>query len=125
MPCLARVAVLIAPAETPGSGLEAGARALGLTLQLLEISGPKDFEAAFQRARQGRAQRVYAISTNTIVTYRSRLADLSVNYRLPSISDFSLMAEAGFLMSYGADLNALGRRAATYVDEDSQGRTAR
>ena len=121
VPGLARVAVLIAPAETLGSGLEAGARALGLTLQLLEISGPKDFEAAFQRAQQGRAQGVYAISTNTIVTYRSRLAELSVNYRLPSIGDFSLMAEAGFLMSYGADLNALGRRAATYVDKILRG----
>ena len=121
VPGLARVAVLLAPAELEGSGLEAGARALGLQVQLLEVSGPDDFEAAFKRATQGRAQGLYAISTNTIVTYRSRLAELSVSYRLPSVSDFPLLADAGFLMSYGADLDALARRAATYVDKILKG----
>jgi len=127
VPGLARVVILLAPAELGLNGPsmksmeEAGARALGLQAQLLEVSGPGDFEAAFKRAAQGRAQGLYAISTNTIVTYRSRLAELSVSYRLPSVSGFPLLAEAGFLMSYGADLDALGRRAATYVDKILKG----
>ena len=101
--------------------LEAGARTLGLQLQLHEVSGPGDFEQAFKRASQGRAQAVYAIATNTIVAHRARLADLSIGYRLPSISDFLLLAESAFMMSYGADLAALGRRAATYVDKILKG----
>ncbi len=123
VPGLARVAILLAPAELGlnGPSSEEGARALGLQAQLLEVSGPGDFEAAFKRATQGRAQGLYAISTNTIVTYRARLAELSLSHRLPSVSDFPLLAEAGFLMSYGADLDALGRRAATYVDKILKG----
>ena len=123
VPGLARVAVLLAPAElTKGQQtLEAGARTLGLQLQLLEVSAPDDFEAAFKRATHGRAQGLYAIDTNTIVTHRSRLAELALSARLPSVTGFALLAEAGFLMSYGADLDALGRRAATYVDKILKG----
>lgn len=124
IPGLARVAVLQAPAELTVANqqvLEAGARTLGLQLQLLEVGGPGDFEPAFERASQGRAQALYAIATNTIVTHRARLADLSVSHRLPSISDFPLLAEAGFMMTYGADLAALGRRAAIYIDKILKG----
>ena len=121
MPSLARVAVLLAPAELRTSGPDLDARALGLQLQLLEVSGPDDFEAAFKRATQERAQALYAIATNMIMSHRSRLAALSIGARLPSITEFALLAEAGFLISYGADLDALGRRAATYVDKILKG----
>jgi len=121
VPELVRVAVLVAPAELHAAGVEAGARQLGLRLVMLEVSGPDDFERAFKAAALSRAQGLYAIATNTIVAHRSRLAALAVSYRLPSISELTLLADAGFLMSYGADLHALGRRAATYVDKILKG----
>ena len=125
IPGLVHVAVMYAPAEFNMKAyqdvLAAGARALGLELQLLEVSDPVDFEPAFARALQGRAQGLDALATNLIVTHRRRLADLAQRQRLPSITEFSLMAQAGFLLSYGADLNALGRRAATYVDKILKG----
>ena len=124
-PGLTRMAVLLAPAE-PGmtetvQALKAGGRALGFQIELLEVSGPADLEAAFKRATSARAQGLYAVATNLIVANRTRLADLSLNNRLPSMSDFPLLAEAGFLMSYGADLDALSRRAAAYVDKILKG----
>lgn len=126
VPGLARVAIVLAPTELAngGPGLEESARALALQLQMLEVGGPEDFEAAFTRAMQGRAQGLYAVATNTIVSNRSRLAELSVNSRLPAISELTLLAEAGFLMGYGADLDALGRRAATYADKILRGTRA-
>jgi putative ABC transport system substrate-binding protein len=122
VPGMNRVAVVRAPAELRTSEpLEAGAHALGLQLQFLDVDGPADFEAAFMRAKRGRAQGLYAIATNTIVTHRSALARLAIEYRLPSISEFPLFAEAGFLLSYGAYIDAAGRRAATYVDKILKG----
>ncbi len=124
-PGLGRVAVMFEPAQVVKSGTSdlmlAGARTLGLELQMLEISEPADFEPAFDRARQGSAEGLYASATNLIVTHRRRLGELARRQRLPSISEFPLMAEAGFLLSYGADLDALGRRAATYVDKILKG----
>ena len=125
VPGLTRVAVLFAPAEVKINPiLEAGARALGLQIQPLEVAGPDDFEAAFDRASQARAQGLYVIATSLPVQYRARLAQLSLRHRLPSVSEFPLLAQAGFLMSYGADLGALSRRAATYVDKILKGARA-
>jgi putative ABC transport system substrate-binding protein len=121
VPELERVAVLVAPAELNDPDVEAGARALGLQLIMLGVRGPDDFERAFKEAASSRAQGLYAIATNTIVAHRTKLAELAVTYRLPSISELTLLANAGFLLSYGADLEALGLRAATYVDKVLKG----
>ncbi|MDM0109775.1 ABC transporter substrate-binding protein [Variovorax sp. J22R24] len=121
VPELERVAVLVAPAELNEPGVEAGARALGLELTTLEVKGPADFERAFKAAASRRAQGLYAIATNTIVAHRTRLAELAITHRLPSISELTLLANAGFLLSYGANLEALGVRAASYVDKILKG----
>ena len=122
-PALARVAVLRAPAETPKGdlGLRAGAQALGLDLLLLDVSEASDIEPAFERAGQARADGLYAIPTNLIVTQRHLVAELARRHRLPSISEFPLMAQAGLMLSYGADLDALGRRAANHIDKILKG----
>jgi putative ABC transport system substrate-binding protein len=121
VPEMERVAVLVAPAELNAPSVEAGARALGLELIMLEVRRPEEFEQAFKLAASRRAQGLYAIATNTIVANRTKLAELAIGYRLPSICELTLLANAGFLLSYGADLEALGRRAATYVDKILRG----
>jgi putative ABC transport system substrate-binding protein len=121
VPALERVAVMVAPAELDDPAVALGARALGLQLIMLEVRGADDFERAFAAAASHRAQGLYAIATNTVVAHRARLARLAIEHRLPSISELSLLADAGLLLSYGADLEALGRRAATYVDRILKG----
>lgn len=122
-PGLARVAVLRATAETPKGdlGLRAGAQALVLDLLWLDVGEASDIEPAFERAAQARADGLYAIPTNLIVTQRHRVAELACRHRLPSISEFPLMAQAGLMLSYGTDLDALGRRAANHVDKILKG----
>ncbi|MDM0076034.1 ABC transporter substrate-binding protein [Variovorax sp. J2P1-59] len=101
--------------------LNAGARrlgaVLGLEFQVLEVGGSKDFDAAFSLARQGEAQALFATS----LSYRSRLAELALRDRLPSISVFPQMTQAGFLMSYGTDIFDLARRSARHVDKILKG----
>ena len=91
---------------------------------MLEVRAPNDFDAAFSLARQHHAQALYAIATNTVVTHRSRLAALAASERLLSTSEFPLMAQAGFLMTYGADLDDLGRRSITQIDKILKGARA-
>ncbi|MDM0050595.1 ABC transporter substrate-binding protein [Variovorax sp. J22R115] len=122
-PAVVRVAVLIDPTEVVDAKevvqeMDDGARRLGLQLQVLEVRGPNDFDAAFTLARQRNAQALFPLAA---VAHRSRLATLALRDHLLSISEFPLMTQAGFLMSYGADLDDLGRRAVTKMDKILKG----
>ena len=125
-PHVVRVAVLLDPVAIGDvkafmQAMESSARPLGLQLQVMEVRGPDDIEAAFTLARKHRVQAVYAIPTNTLVTHRSRVAALAAEDKLLSISAFAWMAQAGFLMTYGADLDDLGRRAISIMDKILKG----
>jgi putative tryptophan/tyrosine transport system substrate-binding protein len=52
---------------------------------------------------------------------RGRLVDLAAKNRLPAVYPWREAVNAGGLMSYGADLADLFRRAATYVDRILKG----
>jgi putative ABC transport system substrate-binding protein len=126
LPALTRVAVLFNPRELSDAqavveGTRAAAEQLGLQVQMIEVHGPQDFEAAFAAARRQRAQALHVIATNTFVSYRAQLARLAIGAGLPSISDFPLLAQAGLLMTYGADLDDLGRRMIVYMDKILKG----
>jgi putative ABC transport system substrate-binding protein len=55
------------------------------------------------------------------VTHRARIADLAIRARLPVIANNRYFADAGGLMSYGADYLEMYRRAAGYVDKILRG----
>lgn len=126
IPGLVRVAMLWAPSDLPESQktravMKAGANQLALELQVIDIAGPNDFDRAFQLARESRAQALYVMATNTVVSHRSRLAEMAARDRLLAISDFPLMAEAGFPITYGANLDDLLRRSAIHIDKILKG----
>jgi len=54
-------------------------------------------------------------------TQRARLVELAVRSRLPAIYGYSEMVDVGGLMSYGAHIPDLCRRAASYVDRILKG----
>jgi len=125
-PGVVRVALLLDPVEIGDAkafvqAMEASARPLGLQIQVLEVRGAGDVDAAFSLARQHRAQALYVVTTNTTVTHRARIAALATGDRLLSISSFPQMAQAGFLMTYGADIEDLARRAITLMDKILKG----
>ena len=81
---------------SPDEQIKAGARQLGLDPEGLEVRSPDEFDAAFGLARQRQAQALYAFATNIVATHRSRLAALAAGNRLPSFSQFPLLAQAGW-----------------------------
>jgi putative ABC transport system substrate-binding protein len=125
VPSVRRVAVLANPANPnhvrARSNVKAAARSLGLRLQLLEARGPDEFDGAFAAMAQDRAEALLVVSDSLFTLHRARLADLVVKNRLPSMHGVMEQVEAGGLMSYGARLLDLWRRAATYVDKILRG----
>jgi putative ABC transport system substrate-binding protein len=125
VPGLARVGVLKNP-MVPDHPLlwketEVAAQRLGVALEALELRGPEDFEAAFATAKQRNAQALLAFDDPLTHNYRSRITALAASSRLPAMYAVREFPDVGGLMSYGASIPALWRRAAILVDKILKG----
>ena len=100
---------------------EDAAKAQAMHLQILEIREASDFESAFRAANKGRARALILLPAPIVATQAKQIAELALKNNLPAISPVSEFPNAGGLMSYGANLPDLYRRAATYVDKILKG----
>ena len=100
---------------------EVAARALGARLQVVEARGPADFDRAFSDMTRARAGALTVLPYVMFFNERRRLVDLAAKNRLPAVYGSREFVDAGGLMSYGADIGDLFRRAATYVDKILKG----
>jgi putative ABC transport system substrate-binding protein len=82
---------------------------------------PKGLESAFQTAKQKQVNAIMTMATRPFSAERKRIVDLAGKYRLPAIYFQKEFVDEGGLMSYGADLDDLYRRAAVYVDKILKG----
>ena len=98
------------------------AQSLNLQVQSLKLESPTyDFDAAFRSAAMANAQMVLVLSGPGFTPHRSRIAELAIQHRLPTMFIAKLYVEAGGLMSYGVDFVPMWRRAADYVAKILQG----
>ena len=100
---------------------ERAAKAFGVQLQYLDVKDPKDVKSALEDARKSRADAAVVLASAIFISQRSQLAELAVKNRLPAVYQASEYVEAGGLMTYGASITDLFRRAATYVDRILKG----
>ena len=122
VPGASRVGILTGTTTTGIQEFEAVARDLKMTIQSLEVRGPKpDFDGAFQAAAKGRVNALITIRDAVTASYLKRIADLAIKNRLPSMNEDSPYVEAGGLMSYAANDADQFRRAAIYVDKILKG----
>jgi putative ABC transport system substrate-binding protein len=125
IPQLTRVAIL----TDPGTGghapqmkeLEVAAPALGLQLQAVEVRAPNELENAFSAMMTGRAGAFIGLQQPTLDRLRGRIVDLAAKHRLPAMYPNSEYVERGGLMCYAADIVAMFRRSAVYVDKILKG----
>jgi putative ABC transport system substrate-binding protein len=101
--------------------VEIAGRALRVQLQFVEARGPADLDRAFSDMTKARAVALTVLATPVFVSERRRLVDLAAKNRLPTVYLFKEFVDAGGLMSYGANLTDVFRRAATYVDKVLKG----
>jgi putative ABC transport system substrate-binding protein len=100
---------------------EGAARALGVRLHFVEAQGPADFDRAFSDMTRARAGALTVLGSTMFGTERRRLVELAAKNRLPAVYPWREFVDAGGLMSYGANVADLYRRAATYVDKILKG----
>lgn len=103
---------------------EAGARVLGMQLQLEQALGPDDINTAFAAMTGARTGALIVLPSPMFVGEQARIVGLAANNRLPTMYQAREFVDAGGLMSYGANLAELNRRAATYVDRIFKGAKA-
>ena len=100
---------------------EGTARALGVSVQVVEAQAPTDLERAFLDMTRAHADALTVLTSATLLGQRSRLVELAARSRLPTVYPWREAVDAGGLMSYGPVLADNYRRAATYVDKILKG----
>jgi putative ABC transport system substrate-binding protein len=125
LPGVSRVAVLW-NAANPYTVLlvreiEAAARTLRVQIQSLEVRVPDDFQNVLPTAISGGAGALVVVDDPLTVSSRTRIVSFAAQHRLPAMYGFREFAEAGGLMTFGANLADLYRRAPVYVDKILKG----
>jgi ABC-type uncharacterized transport system substrate-binding protein len=125
LPNLSRLGILFNPdvalTRTRQTSIAETARALGLTLVPVEARGPDALEEAFAIMVRERAQAFVMQGDSVLFNSRGQIAEMALRNRLPAASIQRELAEAGFLLTYGADIRDLYRRSAVFVDKIFKG----
>ena len=101
---------------------EAAARERGWKLLSFEIRDAGEIERAFKAATAARAGAVLMFGSGLFTFTQARhIVDLAAGSRLPVMYSLRPFVEAGGLISYGADIVDLWRRAAVFVDKILKG----
>ena len=124
-PNLSRVAVLSNPTNPycviAVQQARRGAAALGLSLDVAEVSAVSELDAAFRAISQRRPDAALVIADPFLAHERALLAKLMVEHRIPSISAYHECAVAGGLMAYMTSYYDIFRREATFIDKIFKG----
>ena len=125
LPNLSRVGILWNPDFAPNrsrlTSMREATQALGLTLVPAEARGLDALEQAFATMVRERAQAFVVLGDPVLFNYRGQIGVMAIRDRLPAISAAREYAEAGLLLTYGADFQDQFRRSAVFVDKIFKG----
>jgi putative ABC transport system substrate-binding protein len=128
MPAARRVA-LLRHAANPALNLQveasrAAAPELAFEVLVLEFGIAEEIEQEFDAARAEAADAILPVSDPMALGNADRIGKLSLEYRIPVVSPFREITDAGGLLSYGPDLSMLFRRSASLIDQILKGARA-
>ena len=124
MPRLTQVGVIL-NADNPATvsefqAMEATAQSLNIELRPFRLREPSEFVSAFERMEQARMEAVETGDDPLSLVNIGAIVALAVRGRLLSIGPEEV-ARAGGIIGYGADVVAIYRRAAFFVDRILKG----
>jgi ABC-type uncharacterized transport system substrate-binding protein len=99
----------------------AAAETLMVKLQILETRDVEAFDGAFLAATKEGCDAVVLLPAPLMSRNAARIADLAMQRRMPTLFFSEDSVKAGGLVSYGASLTGIYRRAAYFVDRILKG----
>jgi len=127
IPSAARIAMLTNPnnGAVPTFIRESrvAARALGLQVQTIEVRSSDQLDDAFAAMTSEHASALLVVSDSLFYGQRRQIVDLAARNMLPAMYSQKEFVDAGGLISYGANLPDMYRRAAAHVDKILKGKS--
>jgi len=124
-PRVSRVGVLRDPATSGAAGqlgaIQGAASLLRVELTTLDVREPAVIERSMALLAREPNGGLIVLANPTATVHLNLIVALAAQHQLPAIYPYRYFAEAGGLISYGADNLDLYRRAASYVDRILQG----
>ncbi|MGA7253480.1 MAG: ABC transporter substrate-binding protein [Pseudolabrys sp.] len=125
VPGLSRVAILFNPTNhympLALQSARKGAQMLHVSLAVYEVHDTTTLDAAFVTLTKDRPDALMVPADTFLVSQRSRIAQVAIESKLPSVYTFREYIEAGGLIAYTPNYRELFRRAASYVDKILKG----
>src|SRR3974390_1968916 len=101
--------------------IEIAATKLAIELQSIPALSPDELAAALTLAAKAPPDALFVLSP-IYSAFQKEIVEFATKAKVPLLVDTSRLAgEPGALVSYGADISALFRRAATFVDKVLKG----
>jgi putative ABC transport system substrate-binding protein len=125
LPRLSRAAI-IWNATNPYSALvfnetRGAAEKLTIELQSLEVKAPGDFDGALATAMRKRVEAFVIVEDPLTFNHLNKIAQFCADNRVPATYGLREFADAGGLMTYGANNGDLFRRSVGFVDKILKG----
>ena len=128
VPTLSRVAILWQPGTLSEDAFkhmlqetQATARSIGVHIQVVEAAKVEDFDAAFSAMATGARRRAHRAGQSDVQCPATTHYRACGETRLPAIYEWKPFVHSGGLISYGADVPDVYRRAAGFVDKILKG----
>jgi putative ABC transport system substrate-binding protein len=101
--------------------LEIAAVPLRIRINPVDARSPEGLESAFKAIARERPEAMIVLDDPLMFQERQRIAEFTLQQRLPTATFQRFFTEAGALLSYGPSFADLFLRAATYVDKIFKG----
>jgi len=129
VPTAKRVAVLW-DGRNPNARVEStvtleAVKRIGMKSESIEVQSDADLRRWLDQLKATRPDALYvAFEGGLVADNRTYLAEFALRERIPLISGWSFLTEAGGLVSYAPDIPSMFRRSASYVDRILKGAKA-
>jgi putative tryptophan/tyrosine transport system substrate-binding protein len=90
-------------------------------IQVVEAAKVDDFDAAFSATAKERADELIVLVNPIFFVQRQYIIERGAKHRLPAIYEWKPFVQSGGLISYGADVPDIYRRAAGFVEKILKG----